>query len=324
MLHRFFGNKKYQLLKYNGSVSDFQKVDSGDIEPDKKTLLLIHGTFVDTAASFGCLYLPEETDYNLLTRLLEEGIFEQIIAFNHPTVSHDAFQNALSLYDHLGDLRFTQPVDLLGTSRGALVCKWIAGDPQNQNFTVGRVMTFSGANGVGYFLTGARISKWLGILRKVVNGPVGKVVTALAQFSVDFFLSMPGTQQMTPNSPRLKRVLEANPVDPNTRYKCAVADWDKSLLDPGLKRLVSRGLDAIIRTMLGYRHDWVVGSVEQAISPEGFSDPISEFYSNHIRNFDLTYVKINTHDLIAEYFQGGQAAIAAHTAARRISDSSPT
>jgi pimeloyl-ACP methyl ester carboxylesterase len=304
-IHKRYGQSKYRLLKYDVLQGDF--IDNPTIDPEAKTLLLVHGTFSSTMGSYGDLYLKKfDKETCFLEKLLTDKIYDQIIAFDHPTITHDVFQNSRELYQFLGNTVFTQPVDVVGTSRGALFAKWLAADTANRHFVTNKVMTFSGANGVGYYTSGEHINLALKVWKKLAV-PGTKFIAVLAQFSADFFLKQPGNRQMKPNSKRLKRVLDAHPLSTTTRYQCVAADWDKKLPHEKWKKAPTILLDAVIKLVLGRKHDWVVGTEQQKISPSGYSEPVINIKSVHVKNLDLDYVKdvrlkkTDTHQLIYDF-----------------------
>ena len=300
------GSSKYDLMVYEPKRSNFISVSpTHTIDPDKRTLLLIHGTFASTSGSYGELYgMPNST----LDRLLHEGVFEQIIAFDHPTASHDVFDNVKVLYKRLKGIRFTHPVDLVGTSRGALLVKWLSSDTNNTFFTVGDIITFSGAFGVRYLTAGDKIAKGLSVLKLIVAATSAKFILALTQFSAKFIVELPGLDQMNPDSERLDRVMSASHLNSNTKLQTVVADWDKKLLDRGLKRLSARILDLSIKSILGKKHDWVVGYEEQSKAHLSDASPIV-LTSMHVKNFDTSYSQVvtpayrNTHEILFTYFK---------------------
>ena len=293
------GTKKYAILKYDELLDQFVCSDKEQIDPAKKTLLLLHGTFSNTSGSYGKLY---NNSRSLLKRMIKHGIFEQIISFDHPTVTHDAFQNSQILYRLIQGFRFEQSVDILSYSRGALLAKWLASDKDNKLFKTANIMTFSGANGVGYYKSGKFVAKGLSILRKLIPGPTSKLIASLAQFSAEFFLELPGNQQMTPENERLLKILKAKLINPRTRVQTIAADWNKSLITHPIKRPFARVMDGVIKLILGPKHDWVVGFREQEISPDSIDNTI-QITSMHVKNFDLEYVKTNTHEIIYNYFK---------------------
>ena len=297
--YNFIGKSKYSVLKYDLETDNFYKISKEEIDGSKKTLLLLHGTFSNTHGSYGKLYNNENS---LLSRLIRHGLFEQILSFDHPTITHDAFDNCQVLYERLAGLVFEKNIDILSYSRGALVAKWLASDPNNTYFNVDHIITFSGANGVSYYKSGNYVSKGLSILRKLFPGPTAKLIAAFAQFSAEFFLQLPGNQQMTPNHLKLVKILTSPLSRKETRVQTVVANWDKSLSKNSFKRPFASVLDAMIKFILGPKHDWVVGFPEQKIRPDPLDHPI-EIASMHVKNFNLDYVKTNTHDIIYNYFK---------------------
>lgn len=297
--YNFIGKSKYSLLKYDIDSDKFYQISKEEIDTTQKTLLLLHGTFSSTYGSYGKLYNNEDS---LLNRLIRHGLFDQIISFDHPTITQDAFDNCEVLYERLSGLVFEQNIDILSYSRGALVAKWLASDPNNTYFNVDHIITFSGANGVSYYKSGSYVSKGLSILKKLLPGTTAKLIAALAQFSAEFFLQLPGNQQMTPHHVKLVRILTKELSRKETRVQTVVADWDKSLTRNSFKRPFSKVLDGLIKFILGPKHDWVVGFPEQKISPDPLDHPI-EIASMHVKNFNLDFVKTNTHDIIYNYFK---------------------
>jgi hypothetical protein len=63
--------ERYALLKFDADKNDFELVREGQkIDYNKKTLLLVHGTFVNTAASFAGLYADEFKPHNTFLQSL--------------------------------------------------------------------------------------------------------------------------------------------------------------------------------------------------------------------------------------------------------------
>lgn len=292
----FLGKRKYALLKYDTQYHGFNIAHSTeDIDSSLKTLLMIHGTFSSTEGSFSDLYGSHGM---VLDQLIQEGVFEQIIAFDHPTVSEDVFQNAAVLYQKLEGFIFENPLSILGYSRGALLSRWLACDPNNISFNAKYILNFSAANGVGYFEKGHYVQRCLSILQRILPQSSAKLVVALAQFSANYILSQPGFQQMTPKHPKLERVLEAGYSWSGSKTQAIVADWDKQLS----KKKGWQFLDMILKWILGRQHDWVVGAREQRIVPMNSPQPV-EIVSMHVKNFDLDFIETNTHQLIYNFFK---------------------
>lgn len=305
--HRLFGEKKYKLQKYDASNNTFNEVSvTNKIDFSKKTLLLIHGTFSTIEGSYGATYLSDYSPENVVLQgLIQSGKYEQIIGFDHPTITHGVVQNVQKLYKMLGNNKFSQRVNLMGTSRGALVCKQLANDSNNHHFEVEKVLTFSGANGVGYFTAGDLAVKFLSIWKKT-GGPVGKVIAAFAQFSLKRFLQMPGCQVMTPRSTALNAILNANPKNSFTIYQCIGADWHRKLTNIW-KRVPAVLLDASLKLILGLKHDWVVNTNNQLIAPDGYRKRSIRFKAIHTKVLDVMYTSQikrnkNPHTIMDNFF----------------------
>lgn len=301
--HRLFGEKKYKLHKFDVASNTFDPITHFDIDFDKKTLLLIHGTFSTIEGSYGGTYLSKYSPVNVVLQdLINSGQYEQILGFDHPTITHGAVENVEKLYKMLGNNKFTKRVNLMGTSRGALVCKQLANDSNNIHFEIEKILTFSGANGVGYFTAGDLAVKFLSIWKKT-GGPVGKVIAVFAQFSLTRFLKMPGCQVMTIGSNSLNAILNKDPKNDFTIYQCVGADWNRKLYRSRWKRLPAVLLDATLKIVLGLKHDWVVNTKNQLIAPSGYKKRDMRITAVHTRILEVGHVRgKNPHEDIMKKF----------------------
>ena len=302
------GEEKYALFKFNPQVNEkdpdemlrggkFERLaDMSSVDPNKKTLLLIHGTFSTTLNTFAHLHFSKNGKPSLLQELVSEGIYEQILAFDHPTISRNADENIEHLLEnYFSDFTFGDShVDLIACSRGCIVAEALSNHPDAASrIKAGKIMLFSAANGVGYFEKGAYIPKFLSLWRKTASGPFLKVILSLVQYSSEFFLQMPGCEQMTPNHPSLKRVLDRQPNSEHTLFQCMVSDWNFDLARGHLfKRSGAWMMDRSISLFLGREHDWVVGCISQRKLParaKRLQD--IDLVSMHCRYFDEGYTK---------------------------------
>lgn len=324
IMNTLVGKAKYELLRFDpksetGSDVIDAKYDKGmvkyggrfvrvtkaaDVNVNAKTLLLIHGTFVDTMKSYHDVILRKGVNGDqpsYLQYLLASGKFEQILAFDHPTLSHDAGQNIQWLKERMRELGLSfkdNPIDVVTTSRGALVGEYMAADPEcAELFPMRKVLMFSAANGSGYFTTGKMISSGLSLWKKSASGPAGKVVLALLQLSVDYILRQPGAVLMTINHKQkvLESILAAKPNNPALIYKCVVSDWHKDLVpkDKWLMRPATIVLDVVIKLNLGLKNDWVIGCQRQELVPvqsQQHRQPSECRYSVHGAYLRMNYV----------------------------------
>lgn len=306
-----FGRDKYSIKKYTKAVDSvantggfFTDIDQLPIDYSKNTLLLIHGTFATTKGTFGELYMNLSVQGCLLNDLLDHGIFDQIISFDHPTVSESAKDNLNWFLDKIKGNKFALPISILSASRGALVAKRFSSIGHRDIIPVKKVMMFSGANGVGWFDTGAKIATLLSIWKKMTPGVGGKVILAFFQFSADFFLKQKACVEMKPGTPALKDLLALNP-QPECLFFNVISDWDKELVSGKKRKVFSIAIDFAIKGSLGQEHDWVVGLESQKLyfshSNYRSKQPL-RIKGVHCKYFDKTYAKPITHPIIQDFF----------------------
>ena len=294
--------KKYALLKFNSKINytkedsdgeevlvggKFEAIKSDKIDKNAKTLLLLHGTFSTTDNSFEHALRKNDKKASLLQKLIENEHYGQIIGFDHPTIYANAEDNVKEFLDKIKGVKFDKSIDIITTSRGALVAEQLAStNASKQHFQIDKVLMFSAAHGCGYFNIGPFLSKGLSILRRVVSNPAAKVMIAYLQNSVHYFLGLPGPKMLTPGSDEINFLIKEAQMNSSTiEFKRVVADWNKCLIaDRGwVGRAASVSLDAIIKIPLGKEHDWVIGAKNQAMIPENVStkpNPIN-VYSIH-------------------------------------------
>ncbi len=253
--------KKHKLLIFNPKSKDFVNVKKGSIKSDLKTLFLIHGTFVSTKGSFGEVYPWIES-------LLNEGLYRQVIAFDHPTLFDDAEENTLELFKQFkkfGVQAFTQSVDLIGTSQGGLFAQFLANFP-NSYLTIGKVALVASANGVGYLSLANNLSKGLKLMRKVfrkIGFEQAALISALLQHSIKWVIDRKGLDLMRPGSDALRKIMFNTPINENTRYWPVIGNFSAS-------KWGGRALEKAIDLTLDDENDWVVGTKNQFKVPSEY------------------------------------------------------
>jgi len=257
--------KPYRLLRYNAAINDFDDLGNAGIptlDRKLKTLLLVHGTFSTTANSYSGLIAS-----GWLKNAIDTGMYQQVLALDHPTILQGARHNVDMLMSLVGPgPRFELPVHIITTSRGGLVGKTIVNDANVHNnfFTVERMAAVACANGVEYFTAGWKIAKMLSVLKalfKLTGLGQLSIITGVAQHSAEFFLKQPGAVVMTPGSDALKEILSGSPQNKGMRYLPVTGDF---IPDTTKQKLV----DLLVRSV--YKsdpNDWVVGTKQQAIMP---------------------------------------------------------
>ncbi|MCW3072148.1 MAG: hypothetical protein JWO44_2038 [Bacteroidetes bacterium] len=305
------GADGHRLLRFVHKQNKFYEVNNNDVlvDPNAKTLFLIHGTFSSTDNSYNGL-LKQEYDNNTkswIQKTMETRGYLQVLALDHPTISYDAKGNVQELIRILNGVTFSKnaSVDIITTSRGGLVGKYITCCMDNDQLPVRKMVNIACANGVGYFDTGRHIARFLSIwksLAALTGNPMGSVILGFAQFSADYFLAQPGCRQMTINDERLTSIISKEPSEFNKKLRIQpiTGDWDASLVqDDGLfKRLAERGLDAVIKTSLGKENDWVVGTEKQRITPANYSNPPILVRSMHVKYLNSDYCPDKVHEKI--------------------------
>ena len=264
------GRDKYALLSWDVASGKFQTVAAADVHHDKKTLLMLHGTFSSTNGSFGAITRKGRESWMQAIAMSHQR-YQQVLAFNHETVLDSLAVNEDELNSFLGS-KLSKPVDIITHSRGGLLGKHLA--IQGKNVQVDRAALCACANGVGYFNILNNISWLLTILARAGKySTIGSLAIVLAQHSVKFVASLDGLKPMMPGNPELDKVLKAIPPKRNkTLFLPIVGDWDDSLVKDSrwYKRWSAKGIDKLLSTILADKeHDWVVSSTNQAIVPPG-------------------------------------------------------
>lgn len=307
-------DEKYRLLKFDAGNNLFSEVDHNKVrlDPQAKTLFLIHGTFSSTQNSFNGLINKEYDDNSSswLQKIIRSKNYAQVISFDHPTITDDAHANIIKLKELLNGVSFAgnNNMDIITTSRGGLVAKYILTQLEEDILPVRKMINIACANGVGYFTTGRQIARFLSIyktLSSLSGNVLGVAITGFAQLSVEKFLDMPGCQLMTKENERLTKLLNASVKPHNTavRIQPIVGDWDDSLVENEnlFKRFAERGLDLVIKASLGNEHDWVVGTFEQGIKYDTHSNPPIKVRSMHVSYLNSDKCPDKVHSLIEDF-----------------------
>lgn len=326
-VHEYVGSKKYNLRVFNPKMEyEDKKIAYGGafvipdeeniIDPKKRTLLLLHGTWSSTMGSFKHLIAKkglEQTEASFLQNVIIDGDYEQVISFDRPTMSADVYTNIEHFFDFLGDIKFDHQIDIITTSQGAMVAEALSSyQKTKEHFKIRRVLMFSAANGCGYFKTADHIGTLLGVLRKNATPGIAKILLAAAQHSADWFVNNPGLKQMHPDDALLAQILSATPNEQSTEYINVVSDWDRRLMKGSKRilRLPAALLDAVIKLSLGRQHDWVIGCDAQVKYPNKSNQNAKvEIVSMHGKYMDLGHVMIrkqsrfhdfNSHEMILD------------------------
>lgn len=262
------GDKKYKLFLFNKINSVFDEISNvTSLDQNAKTLFLFHGTFSSVDGSYGDLChktIRQNGQFiSPFQKLIQDGVFEQIIGFNHPTASHSVDENVEQFFLELHNFRFQRPVHFITTSRGALVAETLLAHPKTSNhFSVEKMMTFAPAHGSDILKVAKGLDRFLSFLKSQTSSMGWGYVVALAQFSIEVIATQPGLNDMLPNSTKIKTILDSTPNNV-VRIKAMIGDFDKSLISKPALRVLANGADALIRLAFRSETDWVIGCPEQ-------------------------------------------------------------
>ena len=294
------GEEKYGFYKFHSTENkdSFIKLDDlFQIDENKKTLLLLHGTFSSVENSFGELLTTEESasgKKRFFNDLIKSKTFEQIIAFNHPTASHSIQENADWFIKLLGNKIFTQPIDVITTSRGALLAEKLCSyDKAYRKIKINKHLTFAPAHGSDLLKVAKGLDRMLSMMKKTTSRAGWGYILAISQFSINAIRTQPGLEVMMPGSIELKKILASNPID-EVKIKSMVGDYDRTLIDKQFKRWLANGLDKLIWLAFKSENDWVIGCPEQRRQMSGFNAKYEknfEYYCIHGKQFDLKHPK---------------------------------
>lgn len=329
LVHKGFhklGEKKYAIHKFNPSSNtenkggQFEELTTNSevqikIDPTKKTLLLLHGTFSTTSGSYQELTDLRITDGNkktsLLQHLIKIGAFEQIIAFDHPTASHSPEENVKELLARLSGIIFLKDVSVITTSRGALLAEIIAASPEaHRIMKLDRVLMFAPAHGSDLLNAAKGLDMMLSYFQFTAAIPAWGFILGLAQFSVQAICTQPGLEAMRPGSAELNSILKSEPIT-EVRFKAMVGDYHRKLFNGFWAKTGTMAADGIIKLIFRDENDWVIGCQEQRMKIHGnkaLYEKNFEYFCVHGMQFRETHPKnekfkdADVFQVIEEYF----------------------
>lgn len=266
----------YGIKLFDVVTNKFVAIADADIakkiDPNKKTLLFIHGTISSIQKSYGDLFdsgnpRTATTDFTWIQKAILGGKkYEQVIGFDHPSIVDSPQQNSDKLFSLLAPLTFSKTVDIITSSRGGLVGKCVACQQQNV-FKVERVATVACANGVELLNTGQSLGRMFGILRHIDQEPVSKAALLLLQLVVKVALDQPGIKIMDKENPELQTLRVKEPFNKQTRYFPLCGDYKLDGTHPIGWKFIDLLLGGLMKD--GH-HDWVVETDFQVIMPPGY------------------------------------------------------
>jgi CHAT domain-containing protein len=232
---------------------------------EERSLLLIHGTFSNTASAFRAL--ARTTFFEDVGPLYQGRIF----AFDHFTVSRTPEENVRMLLAELPDKRFH--FDVITHSRGGLVLRSLVERSTlfgalASRFTLGRAVLVAAPNQGTPLATPSRWENTVGWVANLLELFPDNPFTTGAEFVANGIVwiarhasgDLPGIHAMDRDSD-LIRALQSPPGPPSDHYSVLTANYTpegsvlRRLLDVGLDQLFDTANDLVVPAEGGWRVD---------------------------------------------------------------------
>lgn len=282
VIHRaaqyLFKKKRYVFQVYDREANGF--IPNEEIDTNKPTLLLLHGTFVNTMKTFGGLLDDPDGRPSWLSYMTRQGgPYQQVIGFDRPTILDGIFENEENLLEMLAGKTFNHPVDVISGSVGGLLAKHLArSEAARAHLHVRRGALVACSNGVKYFKIGQGVARFLSIMARAARRSrrtLAGLIASLAQHSAEYFLELPGSRIQTPGSAELEELLGSTPLT-DTSFLPVPGDYRP--LKKGnrfFRTLGELAVDGIVSGLYGTTaHDWVVETEKQWIMKPGKADTL--------------------------------------------------
>jgi CHAT domain-containing protein len=272
------------------------KLDAGLPSSTDRSLLLIHGTFSNTASAYRSL--AQSSFFEDIEPLYGNRIF----AFDHFTISKTPEQNVRMLLDELPDKRFT--FDVITHSRGGLVLRNLversaAFNRLASRFALGRAILVAAPNEGTPLATPSRWENTIGWVANLLEMFPDNPFTTGAEFVANGLVwiakhasgDLPGIHSMDGDG-ELIRELQSPPGPPADCYSVLAANYNPTgsvltrLLDMGIDQFFNSANDLVVPSEGGWRVDpsggsFIPGSRIGCFGPGG----------NIVRN-DVTHVNL--------------------------------
>ncbi len=240
-----------------------EAADFTRIGPGQRCLLLIHGTFSNTAGGFGSLAATRTAGGQDFFSAVAPLYGNRIYAFNHFTVSKTPQQNAQELVDALP----TQATfDVITHSRGGLVLRNLVErsselGPNAGKFQLGRAVLVASPNQGTPLATADRFEHLVNIMNNLlelfpenqfstVAEYIGDILNFIARHILDV---LPGLEAMNADGAEIK-TLQLEPDPPAGLYSTVISNYQPT------QKLLARVLDLGIDGIFGMANDLVVPS----------------------------------------------------------------
>lgn len=247
-----------RILIYDKAKDEFvEDTNPSQVQANLKTLLLIHGALAistnyvrgwekkdDVALRKGSfaelLERPRDgSDTSFLHKWVSSGKYQQVIAYDHPTIKKTIEQNCEDFIHLLPgeEFCFEYDVDFIAGSRGGIIGKYLANNFDksssiNPKVPIGNAAFISCSNGSHilhfHHITGSQANtkkNYLKALRTIIDAlSIPKGAKKFLKSNLDKLinkavevLESPGIQSLNPNSKELELILAGVPASPYTK-----------------------------------------------------------------------------------------------------------
>ncbi|MFN8060032.1 MAG: CHAT domain-containing protein [Vicinamibacterales bacterium] len=257
---------------------------------EKRSLLLLHGTFSNAAAAFRGL--ADSGFFDEVRALYDDRIF----AFDHFTLSRTPDENAKELVDGLPETPVT--FDVITHSRGGLVLRSLVEradglGPKARNFHLGRAVLVASPNEGTPLATPQRWQDTVGWLANLIELFPDNPFTTGAEFVANGIVwiarhasgDLPGLRAMDGDGAFIEALqgdvpTPGTPKPPRGQYAALVANFNphgqvlERLIDTGIDQFFGAANDLVVPTEGGWRIDRsgasaIVGSQIGCFGPGG-------------------------------------------------------
>lgn len=214
----------YKILKYNFHRNTFEECPPSDVDPNKKTLICLHGTAKgsfdgrlkkgDGKGSFKYLsnkkyYKNEDYDnwFELLNRHEGDIKYEQIISLEHETIMDSPMDNIKRFQEW--NLRFTKFVSIVSASRGGLLAKCISNTSLARLMPIERVAIVSGGYSE-YFDDKKGVKRYVNMIGNIAK--LNIPIKFLLSLTIDIIIRLPGLKVQNKKTDEFKFLVNPDNV----------------------------------------------------------------------------------------------------------------
>ncbi|MBL9150158.1 MAG: hypothetical protein JNM94_15830 [Phycisphaerae bacterium] len=167
----------HELVATGGATPSFKWRRLTGAAPDKRTLLLVHGTF----SSLGNVEKGWAGDKAGFFAWAKAN-YDQVLGFGHPTLGVSPILNAVALERELGHL--TEEIDVIAHSRGGLVTRWWLDGVGTPSAARRRAVLVGSPMSGTSLASPARVRAVMGLVTNIASAleTIGTVTTPAAPF----------------------------------------------------------------------------------------------------------------------------------------------